>query len=145
MLYSIPAGQVGTECGQECYYVANICSGASHAVGETSSFKCAFYGLKGENIMLTVLKHSHSHSHSYDVMVTVDIRPNHLFFFSIVTDEDLRGRNILHYHLFHLLSDRSTSALPPAKELEVVVCHYNIPQTAGRGPTSIPSAWHLSA
>ena len=31
----------------------------------------------------------------------------------IVTDEDLHGQNVLHYHLFQLPCDRSTSALPP--------------------------------
>ena len=31
----------------------------------------------------------------------------------IVTDEDLCGRNVLHYHLFQLLHNRSTSAPPP--------------------------------
>ena len=30
-----------------------------------------------------------------------------------VTDEDLRGRNVLHYHPFKLLRDCSTSASPP--------------------------------
>ena len=32
---------------------------------------------------------------------------------SIVTDEDLRGRNILHFNLFQLLRDCSTIGLPP--------------------------------
>ena len=33
-------------------------------------------------------------------------------FFSIVTDEDLRGQNVLHFNLFQLLRDCSTIALP---------------------------------
>ena len=32
--------------------------------------------------------------------------------YSIVTDEDLRGRNILHFNLFPLLRDCSTVAQP---------------------------------
>ena len=46
-------------------------------------------------------------------LLYIRIRPNHLFFFSIVTDEDFCGRNVLHYHLFQLLRDCSTIALPP--------------------------------
>ena len=33
-------------------------------------------------------------------------------YYSIVTDEDLRGWNVLHYHLFQLLRDCSTIAPP---------------------------------
>ena len=40
-----------------------------------------------------------------------------------VTDEDLRGRNVLHYHPFKLLRDCSTSALPP------FLCRSNEPLT----------------
>ena len=42
-----------------------------------------------------------------------------------VTDEDLRGRNVLHYHPFKLLRDCSISALTPT-----VVLHLSILPTA---------------
>ena len=44
-------------------------------------------------------------------MVAVYIRPNHLFLHN-VTDEELCGRNVLHFNLFQLLRDCSTIAPP---------------------------------
>ena len=44
--------------------------------------------------------------------VAVYISPNHSSSFSIVTEEDFRGQNVLHFNLFPLLRDCSTVAQP---------------------------------